>query len=190
MSTQLEHTWVREIFTPDELKEYAEFELDWKRRTTPEQREVIEQSWASLVEDLTQHLDQDPQSSIGIELGQRCMTWVNQVYGKKYAHLRTKKFEQGFGEGKGLDEVGLTPEMVVWLDQAMSAYCRDRIQALLAKIGKLPDDQIKRLWEAFAEEMYGDDRQRQQALYELVMSNEETKLAEKDWLRKHLISDS
>ena len=43
------------------------------------------------------------------------MLWVNQLYGKKYAHLRTKKFEKGFSEGKGLHETGLTPEIVSWV---------------------------------------------------------------------------
>ena len=31
--------------------------------------------------------------------------------GKKYAHLCTKKFEEGFAKGKGLEETGLTLEL-------------------------------------------------------------------------------
>jgi hypothetical protein len=33
------------------------------------------------------------------------------------AHLRTKKWEKGFDEGKGLDDVGLTPEIITWLEK-------------------------------------------------------------------------
>jgi len=39
------------------------------------------------------------------------------VYGKKYAHLRTKKFKKAFAEGRGLEETGLTPEIVSWMEK-------------------------------------------------------------------------
>ncbi len=32
MTQQLEHSWVKEIFTPEELKQYAEFEANLKSR--------------------------------------------------------------------------------------------------------------------------------------------------------------
>ena len=63
------------------------------------------------------------------------MQLINGVYGRKYAHLRTKKFEEGFAEGKGLEEVGLTPVTVAWLDKAIDAYWHDRIYGILNKVG-------------------------------------------------------
>src|SRR5690606_31009369 len=106
-------------FTPDELKQYATFETELKSKSTPEQKAVFEKNWADLVFELKCNLDKNPTSAIGVALGEKCMDWINGVYGKKYAHLRTKKFEKGFGEGKGLNEVGLTPDIVVWMEKAM-----------------------------------------------------------------------
>lgn len=102
MTQQLEHSWVKEIFTPDELKQYAAFETDLKSNSTPEQKAAFEKNWANLVAEMKSNLDKDPTSAIGIAIGKKCMDWINGVYGKKHAHLRTKKFEKGFAEGKGL----------------------------------------------------------------------------------------
>jgi hypothetical protein len=74
------------------------------------------------VDEIKRNLGKDPESTIGIAIGKKCMDWINGVYGKKYAHLRTKKFEKGFVEGNGLGEVGLTPEIVSWMDKAKDAY--------------------------------------------------------------------
>jgi DNA-binding transcriptional MerR regulator len=113
MTQQLQDAWVKEIFTPEELKQYAAFEAEMKSQyPTPEQQASFEKSWADLVEEVKNHLAIDPTSRLGIQLGDKFMQWVNSLYGKKYAHLRTKKFEKGFSEGKGLDEYGLTPEIV------------------------------------------------------------------------------
>lgn len=50
MTEHMEHNWVKEIFTPDELKQYAEFEKELKANTTLEQKEAFENSWHLLVE--------------------------------------------------------------------------------------------------------------------------------------------
>ncbi|KTC89320.1 MerR family transcriptional regulator [Fluoribacter dumoffii] len=183
MAEHLEHDWVKEIFTPDELKQYVEFEKEMKTNTSPEQQAVFEKKWQDLVGEVKNNLRQDPNSKIGIDLGQKLMDWVNGVYGKKYAHLRTKKFEKGFGEGKGLDEVGLTPELVVWMDKAMDAYWRERIYGILNQVGKTPSATLLSLWKEMLVDMYGEETARQNAIYEIVLNDEKVSPNAKDWLQ-------
>jgi DNA-binding transcriptional MerR regulator len=187
MTQQLEHSWVKEIFTPDELKEYAAFEAELKTKSTPDQKAAFEKTWANLVSEIRRNLNNDPKSEIGIDIGGRCMQWINGVYGKKYAHLRTKKFEQGFAEGKGLDEVGLTPEIVSWMDKAMDAYWRDRIYAILDQVGVAPSDTLLNLWNKVLEDMHGDDVSRNRSIYDAVFSDTRVSEKAKEWLR-HLSS--
>ena len=47
-----------------------------------------------MVKEIENNLEKDPKSEIGINLAKKCMSLINGLYGKKYAHLRTKKFEQ------------------------------------------------------------------------------------------------
>ncbi len=184
MTEQLEHSWVKEIFTPEELKQYATFETELKANATPEQKAAFEKSWANLVAELRQNLDQDPTSAIGIRMGQKCMTWLNEVYGKKYAHLRTKKFEKGFAEGKGLDEVGLTPAIVAWMDKAIDAYLKDRIYGILNKVGTgIADETIFKLWNDVLDEMYGEDNTRKKEIYSIALADEKVSKEAKEWLK-------
>jgi DNA-binding transcriptional MerR regulator len=188
MTERLEHNWVKEIFTPDELKQYAEFEKELKDNSTPEQKAAFEKNWADLVEEVRANLAEDPNTVLGIHLGKKLMDWVNGVYGKKYAHLRTKKFEKGFGEGKGLDEVGLTPEIVVWMDKAMDAYWHDRIYKILDQVGKTNSSTLVRLWKEVLVDMYGDETARQDALYETALQDDKVSKEAKAWLKSLLNS--
>jgi DNA-binding transcriptional MerR regulator len=188
MTERLEHNWVKEIFTPDELKQYAEFEKELKDNSTPEQKAAFEKNWADLVEEVKENLTEDPNSVLGIHLGKKLMDWVNGVYGKKYAHLRTKKFEKGFGEGKGLDEVGLTPEIVVWMDKAMDAYWHDRIYKILDQVGKTNSATLVQLWKEVLVDMYGDETARQAALYEIALQDDKVSKEAKAWLKSLLNS--
>lgn len=188
MTEHLEHGWVKEIFTPDELKQYAEFEKEMKANATPEQKAAMENNWSQLVDEVKNNLKQDPDSKIGIYLGKKIMDWVNGVYGKKYAHLRTKKFEQGFGEGKGLDEVGLTPEIVSWMDKAMDAYWRDRIYGILDQVGKVPSTSVLDLWNEMLVDMYGEESSRKNAIYEIALNDDQVSPEAKAWLRNILDS--
>lgn len=52
MTEHLEHGWVKEIFTPDELKQYAEFEKEMKANATPEQKAAMENNWSQLVDEV------------------------------------------------------------------------------------------------------------------------------------------
>lgn len=182
MTQQLEHSWVKEIFTPDELKQYANFEAGLKAK--PDQKAEFEQQWHNLVAEMNRNLHMDPKSTLGIELGKKCMQWLNSVYGKKYAHLRTKKFEQGFGEGKGLTEVGLTAEIVSWMDKAIDAYWRDRSYSILNKVGSgVSDETIFKLWNEMLDDMYGEDNARKKEIYDLALADEKVSKAAKEWLK-------
>jgi DNA-binding transcriptional MerR regulator len=183
MTQQLEHSWVKEIFTPEELKQYAAFEAEMKSHSTPEQKDAFEKNWAALVEEIKNNLAKDPTSKIGIQLGEKFMHWVNGVYGKKYAHLRTKKFEKGFGEGKGLDEVGLTPETVTWIDQAMDAYWRARIYGVLDQVGKVSSSKLLVLWNEVMDDMYGDEGERKSDIHNAALQDDKVSLDAKNWLK-------
>ena len=183
MTQQLEHSWVKEIFTPEELKQYAAFEAEMKSHSTPEQKAAFEKNWAALVEEIKNNLSQDPTSEIGIQLGEKMMQWVNGVYGKKYAHLRTKKFEKGFGEGKGLDEVGLTPEIVTWIDQAMDAYWRERIYGVLDQVGEMSSSKLLVLWNEVMDDMYGDEGERKSDIPGAALQDDKVSLDAKKWLK-------
>lgn len=184
MSQKLDHSWVKEIFTPEELKQYADFETELQANATPEQKLAFEKSWRSLVAEIESNLNKDPKSAVGIAIGKKCMDWINGVYGKKYAHLRTKKFEKGFAEGKGLEEVGLTPESMTWMDKAIDAYLRDRIYAILDKVGTgVSDETIFKLWNEVLDEMYGDDNSRKKEIYDIALADKQVSEKAKEWLR-------
>lgn len=183
MTEHLEHGWVKEIFTPDELKQYAEFEKEMKTKNSPEQKARFEENWNRIVEEVNLHRKEDPNSAIGICLGKKLMDWVNGVYGKKYAHLRTKKFEKGFGEGKGLEEVGLTKETVSWMDKAMDAYWRDRVYGILNQVGSVPASKVLALWSEVLDDMYGDEGDRKNAVQEIALKDDKVSSDAKAWLR-------
>lgn len=183
MTQQLEHPWVKDIFTPDELKQYVAFKTELKASSTPEQKAAFEKSWANLVTEISNNIGQDPKSATGIALAKKCMLLINGLYGKKYAHLRTKKFEKGFGEGKGLEEIGLTPESISWLEKAMDSYWRDRIYGILDQVGKVPSNTVLTLWNEVLDDMYGEEQERKKIIYEAALKDEKVGKEAKKWLQ-------
>ncbi|KTD07764.1 MerR family transcriptional regulator [Legionella jamestowniensis] len=184
MTQQLEHAWVKEIFTPDELKQYVEFE---KKMKATHQKAIFEKNWQQLVNELKNNIHHDPESKVGIDFGKKYMDWVNGIYGKKYAHLRTKKWEQGFGEGKGLDKIGLTPELLSWIEKSVNAYYKDRIYNVLDKVGTLSSSAALQFWNEILDDMYGDDKttkeERSANIIEMLLKDEDVNPVAKDWLR-------
>lgn len=181
MTEQLEHAWVKEIFNPEELVQYAKFEAELKSH--PEQQAAFEESWSNLVEELKSNLQDDPNSEAGIRLGKQFMVWVNEVYGKKYAHLRTKKFEKGFQEGRGLEDVGMTPEMVSWIDKAIDAYWRQRIYGALEQVGNLSSSYLLKLWNEIMDDMYGEENDKKLDIPKAAMQDDKVSLEAKKWLK-------
>jgi hypothetical protein len=115
------------------------------------------------------------------------MDWVNSIYGKKYAHLRTKKWEQGFGEGKGLDEMGLMPEFLSWIEKSVNAYYKAKFRDVLAKVGTIPSATALKLWNEILDDIYGDDKatkeERLRSIIEMALKDGDVSRAAKDWLR-------
>lgn len=186
MTQTLENTWVKEILNPDELKQYVEFEENLKSNSFGEARQRFDKSWFNLIEKIKTSLNTNPKSAKGIALGKECMELINGLYGKKYAHLRTKLFEKGFGEGKGLQETGLSPEIVAWLDQAMDAYWRDRIYGLLDQAGKIADKKLLEEWNQLMDDMYGDATDRKLDLFTLAMQDDNVSEKAKAWLSQQI----
>lgn len=180
MTQQLEHDWVKDIFTTKELKEYVEFEKNMK---ATHQKAELENNWQQLMEELKNNVHSDPRSQTGIDFGKKYMDWVNSLYGKKYAHLRTKKWEQGFGEGKGLDEIGLTPELLSWLEKSVNAYYMDRIYTLLNKVGDINSATALKLWNEVLDDMYGNEEARKKAVHEMMLKDGKITEAAKAWLK-------
>lgn len=183
MTQQLEHSWVKEIFTPEELKQYAAFETEVKANSTPAQKAAFEKSWFNLVAEISSNLNHDPTSETGMYLGKKCMLLINGLYGKKYAHLRSKKFEKGFRAGKGLEEAGLTPEIVSWLKQAMDSYFQQRIYDILAQVGRVASSEVLNLWNAVLDDMYGEDSERKKDLLDLAIKDDKVSNDAKKWLQ-------
>lgn len=183
MTKQLEDNWVKEIFNPEELKQYAEFETKLKANTTAEDKAHFEKNWFALVDEVKSGMQLEPTSPEGIKLGEKFMAWVNNVYGKEYAHLRTKKFEQGFGEGKGLEAHGLTPEIVAWLEKATNAYWKKRVYGLLAQVTNVSDKTLLQKWHALMDEMYGNDDKRKALIIDTLMSDDKVSQVAKQWLQ-------
>lgn len=183
MTEQLDHAWVKEILTPEELKQYAHFQADLKTKFSLDQKTHFEKNWSNLLKKMSQHLNEDPKSDIGFQLGKECMDLINGLYGTKYAHLRTKIFEKGFGEGKGLEAVALTPETVAWLEVAVDTYWRQRIYSILDQVGKTDSAKVLILWNEVLVDLYGDDPEnRKSAALEMAMVDERVSDAAKKWL--------
>ncbi|WP_419421349.1 MerR family transcriptional regulator (plasmid) [Legionella sp. D16C41] len=183
MSQQLEDAWVKEIFTPEEFKEYTKFETAMKENTTPKEKEIFEKNWFNLVEEFKNNIHKDPNSETGIYLGKKLIDWVNKLYGKEYAHLRTKKFEKGFAEGKGLEQHGLTPEIVAWMDQAMDAYWKNCAYNILANVGKTPESQLLQNWNKLMDEMCGAQEEKKDNILATILQDKQISQEAKKWLK-------
>lgn len=179
MTAHLEHDWVKEIFTPDELKQYAEFEKVMKDNNS---QAIFEKQWQELLQELKHHAKENPDSMTGIQFGDKYMTWLNGIYGKKYAHLRTIKWERGFGEGKGLEDVGLTPALMSWLEKALEAYWADRFKRILEQVGTIADSAMLTLWNQALDELYGEETARKKVVYEKALQDENISLEARAWL--------
>lgn len=182
MTQTLNDPWVREIFTPEELKDYVAFQKELQEPPALAKKDAFMKAWRAFIEALNASLSLDPKSETGVALAKECMTLINGIYGPERAHLRTKKFETGFGEGKGLDEVGFTKESVAWLEKAMGVYWEARLRDLF----KVSEDQRLESWDALLNEMYGKDTARREALIARLVSDDTLATHEKHWLKEAL----
>lgn len=185
MTEDLNNSWLKEIFTPKELNEYGEFLTHLKNDKEAWQRhKTFQKEWGELTQTIQNSLTLDPTSEEGIKLGERCMQIINKLYGTKYAHLRTKKFEQGFGEGKGLQESNLTPEAARWLERATNAYWEQRLYRILDQVGTTRDADVRKLWNTALIDMHGDDESRTPLIYERAVNDVKVSPQAKAWLQR------
>ncbi|MGE3318577.1 MAG: MerR family transcriptional regulator [Candidatus Berkiella sp.] len=186
MAQQLEKTWAGKVFTPDELKSYANFEQELKTRFSDAQMKTFEQQWQDIIQEVTKQASQDPSSTIGISLGKRAMDWVNAYYGKKYAGIRNTIWEKGFKENQIEDEGAISGEVFTWLDQAISAYFRSRIMAVLSEVSSKPLEEGRQQWEALLSEMHGDDKKANIPVFEAIEKHEHIDQTAKAWLKQYV----
>ncbi|MGA2655324.1 MAG: MerR family transcriptional regulator, partial [Gammaproteobacteria bacterium] len=85
MTQKLEKTWAANVFTAEELKQYARFESGLKTRYTPDEKKAFEKDWAALIRQIHLCLDKDPTGPIGIKLAKQVMDLINELYGKEHA---------------------------------------------------------------------------------------------------------
>lgn len=184
MTQELEKSWAGKTFNQEELQEYAEFEKDFKQKMSKKERESIGDAWDKLIADVQKNLAEDPRSDIGIEIGKRCMDWVNKVYGKDFIILRNAIWEKGFKGGHLTEEMHISPEVIQWLDKAIDSYHRKLFWKVLHEIGTKDDAVVKRDWDTLLDEVCGDHEESKQEINRQVLK-EDASPEIKQWVRKH-----
>ncbi len=180
MTQAVEKTWVAKALNPDELKELAGFEASLNKRFSEKEKQALQQSWTDLVEEIQRNLDQDPSGPIGFELGKRCMDRINNMYTDKYAGLKKTIWEKGFMAGHS----DISPEVVTWLDNAISAYYFGRIYSILDKAGSNPSPELAKEWQRLMTEMYGHEEGGKQEVIEAAKTDAKVSAAARTWLQQ------
>ena len=184
MTQELEKSWAADVFTPAELKQYAQFEADLHARSTPEAKQKFTEKWLGLIEQVRSNLDKDPKSEFGNQMAKQIMDLVGGLYGKEYANLRHSIWEKGFKKGKMDGDRALEPEMVAWLDSAMDHYYRSRIYQLLAQVEEKATPELAQQWADLMTEMFGNAEALKQACYEAGKDDPHVGPKAKKWLQQ------
>ncbi len=177
MSERLENAWVKDILTPEELKQFVQFETGLKARFSDAEKKQFDCDWASLVSEIANKLNDDPQSEASKAIAARVMTLINGLYGDEHANLRHVIWEKGF-KGGHADQHSMSKEMVTWLDAALYAYYSGRIFALL-KSPNLDDSS----WRALMKEMFAGDGERELEAVHKILVAKEVNAKAKLWLQ-------
>jgi DNA-binding transcriptional MerR regulator len=188
MTAELEKTWAGEVLTPEELKQYANFEASLKTRFTSKDRELFTASWLALVNEVKANLKSDPKSDEGLRLAKQIMALVSGLYGKENANLRHSIWEKGFKKGKMDGDRALAPEVVEWIDKAIDNYYRERIYALLDQIELGATPTLVQSWNELMTEMFGDSEELKKAAFAAGASEDESRIGPKakKWLQQFL----
>ncbi|MBA3813323.1 MAG: MerR family transcriptional regulator [Alphaproteobacteria bacterium] len=176
MTKELDQAWAAKALMPHELNEYIHF----MQGLTTLEKEAFEQKWANMVKEVNAHLDKEPTSNFGVDVGKRCMELVDGIYGKNHAALRTTVWEKGFKGGHS----DVPPAVITWIDKAISEYHRRHIYAILDQVETHTSDGLLRKWEDLLAEIYGNDQDHKDALYEEALADEKVRPAAKAWLKQ------
>jgi hypothetical protein len=183
MTQQLEKTWAGKALSSAELKEYAELQQELQTHGTEAEHQIRKDEWHAIVKEVNANFDKNPDSEMGIALGKRMMTWVNQVFGGRH-QLKNAVWEKGFKQGQAGKENDLSPQAVAWLDKAIDAYYKKRAFAILDKINTQPSQDLEKEWNNFLSEICGDSEEAKKEAVNVVLHDKQISQAAKDWLRK------
>lgn len=188
MTVELEKSWAGKVLTPEELKQYANFEASLKTKFTPQDRELFTQNWLVLVGEVKANLNSDPKSELGLRIAKQMMDLVGGLYGKENANLRHSIWEKGFKKGKMEGDRALAPEVVEWLDKAIDNYYRERIYTLLDQVELGATPALLQSWNELMTEMFGDSEKLKQEAYSVGASQNDPRIGPnaKKWLEQFL----
>ncbi|MCF6768516.1 MerR family transcriptional regulator [Thiotrichales bacterium 19S11-10] len=189
MTTTLENSWAGKALNDNELKDYVRLEQELTQKK-PATKKAFEKRWQAICNQIKEHLQDDPKSAIGIEIGEKTHAAVYNLYGKKYAGLKHSIWEKGFKSGKTQteDAHGLSMEMIRWLDVAMGAYWQNRNRNILKKIGQISDDVLIEEFSASLSEMYGNETELKHELFKVIFKLDDIPEKTKRWIKKHMNS--
>lgn len=187
MTTKLEHPWVKEVLDAQELKEYVKFEQHLNQQGS-EKHADFSKRWQTICAEVKAHLDDDPNSGIGIALGEKIHRAVYELYGDEFAGVKFTLWEKGFKSGHGGNDHGLSTPMIEWIDTAMGTYWQHRNRMILQQIGAKADALIVDEFKASLTEMFGNQKQLKQELLEKVLSLDEVPEKSKHWIQNHFNS--
>jgi DNA-binding transcriptional MerR regulator len=186
MTQKLEKTWAGNVFTPEELKQYANFEAGLKTRFTPEDKAIFTKNWRGLIDQVKTHLDVDPKSDFGMTIAKQIMDLINGLYGIDNANLRNSIWHNGFKQGKMDDDRALDLNIVEWIDKAIDHYYRARIYNLLDQLEQDATPKLLQDWTALMNEMFGDSKDLKQACYRAGQDDPHVGPKAKKWLQQFI----
>lgn len=188
MTQELEKTWAGKVLNKAELEEYASFEHGLKKRFSDAEKSAFEKGWSDIVHAVSQNLSVDPSSEIGFNLAKKCMDWVNGLYGKKHAQLRTAIWEKGYMKGQIDGDQSVPTAVVEWLDRAMDYYCRSRLYKILDSVRNESDVQPMGQWNELLDEMYGDAQSLKNEMMKAALSDDKVSSKARNWLKRNFLS--
>ena len=135
---------------------------------------------------MNDNLDKDPSSEFGIAIGKRCMDWVNAYYGKNHVALRNTIWEKALKKGQIDDENALSPQTFAWLDNAITAYYRDRILHIFSQVPTLPHQVLLKQWKELLIDMQGNEQEPKNDIFNIIMKDPEISQAAKKWFKVYI----
>ena len=186
MTQQLEKTWAGKVLTAEEIREYAHFEQELKSRFTDTEKRNYEQRWDDLVKQVDANLDKDPTGDFGIDMGKRCMDWVNAYYGKNHVALRNAIWEKGFIKGQIDEENTRSLKSFAWLDKAITAYYSGRVLNILSQVETEPQEVVLKQWETLLTDMYGDEPFPKNEMLNALLNDDKISQSSKRWVKEYI----
>ncbi|MFK7967580.1 MAG: MerR family transcriptional regulator [Rickettsiaceae bacterium] len=188
MTEQLEKTWAGKVFTPEELKQYANFEAGLKAKFTPEDKKIFTANWLNLIDQVRSNLSADPKSDFGVSIAKQIKDHVWGLYGNEHANLRYSIWEKGFKKGKMGGDRALDPAIVEWIDNAMDNYWRERIYSILDQVNLESSPELLQNWTDLMNEMYGDSEELKQAALVAGQNKDDLRISKKakEWLSRFI----